>query len=167
MWARVDHEIFYSGVSKAQNVVIIPHGGLRRRPGLTKTKDSLVTDGRMFTFEFSSSQDYLIFCSPGKLLVFKDGELQTTINSPWITIDECRVMDGVQSGDVMILTHEDHYPQMLRRLGSHTSWELVDLPLINIPTYDFGSGDEPVWSATRGYPGVCCLLYTSPSPRDS
>ncbi len=160
MAARVDHDIFYRGVSKAQNVVIMPHGGLRRRPGLTKTEDSKIVDGRMFAFEFSSDQDYLVFISPGELKIFKDGVLQATLVSPYNTIQQCKDLDGVQSGDVMILTYETFYPRMLRRLGSHTDWELITVPLSNIPVYDFGTGDEPVWSTERGFPSVCTFFQS-------
>nr|BDD47249.1 hypothetical protein 3 [bacterium] len=163
MFSRIDNDMYYAGVAKAQNVVIMPHGGLRRRPGLTATADSLLSgDGKIFAFEFSTIQDYVIHLAPNEFSVYKDGELQTTVSTgvPYTTVDEVKAVDVIQSGDVMVLTHPDHPPQLIQRLGSHTSWNIVPVPLVNIPVYDYGLGDEPVWSATRGYPAVCTFFQS-------
>ena len=161
MLARVDHEMYYAGVAKAENVVIMPHGGLRRRPGLTKTIDSkLAGNGKIFAFEFSTIQDYVIALTPNRIDVFKDGELQTTVtaNVPWSTVDECKEVDVTQSGDVMVISHEKYSPRLLQRLGTDVDWNVVVAPLTNIPLYDYGNGDENVWSDTRGWPSVCTFF---------
>jgi len=160
MLARVDHEIYYSGVAKAQNVVIMPHGGLRRRPGLTAAHDSLLAgSGKLFSFEFSTEQDYVIHLSPNKVEVFKNGAKTATVTTavPYATVEQCKAVDVAQAGDIMVLTHPDHAPQGLIRMGSHTSWKMEPIPLTGIPTYRFQgeAADEPVWSATRGWPAVC------------
>lgn len=158
MWARVDNDMYYSGVAKAQNCVIMPHGGLRRRPGLTATADSLLSgDGKIFAFEFSTVQDYIIHLAPNEFSVYKDGELQTTVTTdvPYSTIDEVKEVDVIQSGDVMVVTHQDYAPRLIQRQGTHVDWNIVIAPLVNVPQYDFGSGDEDVWSDNRGWPAVC------------
>ena len=161
MAARIDAEPYYAGLSRAENVVIMPHGGVRRRPGLTKTIDSqLPGKGRMLSFEFSSTQDYLIVLVPGAIRVYKDGVFQVQIASKFVTANQVTELDAVQSGDVMIMSHQDVHPQMLRRQGSSTNWAIIDVPFTAIPTYNFGSGDEPVWSAARGYPGVCTFFQS-------
>ncbi len=164
MAARIDLPAYAAALSKAQNVVIMPHGGVRRRPGLTKTKDSLLTqlkkpDGvlgtafRMFSFEFSTEQDYLVLVQPMKVSIFHNGELQAEITQDvWNWDTPIQELDAAQSGDVMIFTSQDYMPKMLRREGSNTAWSLIDVPLTGIPDYDFGQGQEPVWSETRGYP---------------
>lgn len=161
MWARVDNDMYYSGVAKAQNCVIMPHGGLRRRPGLTATVDSLLSgDGKIFAFEFSTIQDYVIHLAPGEFSVYKDGELQTTVitDVPYQTIEEVKEVDVIQSGDVMVVTHQDYAPRLIQRQGAHDAWNIVVTPLVNIPQYDFGAGDEDVWSDTRGWPAVCTFF---------
>jgi len=169
--SRVDNEIYFSGLSKAQNVVIMPHGGVRRRPGLTKTVDSKLSErGKLFSFEFSTDQDYLIILIPNKFRMYRDGELVKEISSKFTTWEQIEEVDGVQSGDVMILTHGDVYPQMLRREGDDTTWAVIDAPLSNIPQYDFGGGtEENVWSAERGWPYTCTFfqarLYFGGSPQ--
>ncbi len=161
MMARIDNELYFAGVAKAQNCVIMPHGGLRRRPGLTRAHDSLLSgDGKLFAFEFSTVQDYIIHLTPGKFTVYKDGVKQTTVSTdvPYATVEECKAVDVVQSGDVMVVTHLKYQPRLIQRQGSHTAWNIVKLPFVKIPNYDFGAGDEPVWSAIRGWPSVCTFF---------
>ena len=158
--ARVDNEIYYAGVAKAQNCFIMPHGGLRRRPGLTRAKDAkLPSDGKVFAFEFSSQQDYVIFLAKKKFLVFKDGELQATVTKdvPY-TLAEAKEVDFTQSGDVLVVTHQNHPPQLIQRQGSHTSWNIIPVPLVSIPQYKFDTKEEDVWSDKRGWPGVCTFF---------
>lgn len=150
---RVDIDKYYNGMSTAENVMILPHGGVRRRPGLAKITDSYVgQDARIEGFVFSVTQSYLILFTPLEIKIFKDGELQSTEVSPYTTIAEIRDIDVIQSADTMILVHEDFPPYQLQRQGSDTNWTLTTITLTNIPTFDFGSGAEAVWSATRGWP---------------
>ncbi len=150
---RIDIDKYYNGLSSAENVVILPHGGVRRRPGLAKITDSYVgQDARIEAFVFSVTQDYLILFTPLEVKIFKDGVLQSTEVSPYTTIAEIRNIDVIQSADTMILVHEDFPPQQLQRQGSDTAWGLSAITLTNIPTFDFGTGLEAVWSVTRGYP---------------
>ena len=161
MMARVDNEMYYAGVAKAQNCVIMPHGGLRRRPGLTATKDShLPSDGKIFAFEFSTIQDYVIHLYPGHFGVYKDGELQTTVTTdvPYATVEECKEVDVIQSGDIMVVTHPKYAPRLIQRQGAHDVWNIVVAPLASVPKYDFGAGDEDVWSDVRGWPAVCTFF---------
>ena len=140
MWARIDNEMYYAGVAKAQNVVIMPHGGLRRRPGLTKAADSLLSgDGKLFAFEFSTIQDYVIHLAPGEFSVYRDGALQVTVTDgvPYLTVEECKEVDVIQSGDIMVLTHPDYAPRLIQRQGDHDLWNMIVMPLYNIPTYNY------------------------------
>ena len=151
--ARIDIDKYYNGLSTAENVVILPHGGVRRRPGLAKITDSYVgVDARIEAFVFSVTQSYLILFTPLEIKIFKDGVLQSTEVSTYATIEEIRDIDVIQSADTMILVHEDYAPMQLQRQGSDTNWALTTITLTNIPTFDFGAGAEAVWSATRGWP---------------
>lgn len=150
---RIDINKYYNGLSKAENVIILPHGGLRRRPGLAKIQDSYVgQDARIEGFIFSVTQSYLILFTPLEITIFRDGIIQSVEVSPYPTIDVIRNLDVIQSADTMILVHEDYAPMQLQRQGSDTNWALSTIALTNIPTFDFGSGVEPVWSASRGWP---------------
>lgn len=150
---RIDINKYYNGLTEAENVVILPHGGVRRRPGLAKITDSYVgQDARIESFVFSSTQSYLILMYPLVVKIFKDGELKSTEVSPYTTIEQVREVDVIQSADTMILVHEEHAPRQLQRAGSDTNWTLTTISLTNVPQFNFGSGDEDVWSATRGWP---------------
>jgi len=150
---RIDIDKYYNGLSSAENVVILPHGGVRRRPGLAKVEDSYIgEDARIEAFVFSVTQSYLILFVPLEVRIYKDGVLQSTEVSPYTTIEQIRGIDTIQSADTMILVHEEHAPMQLQRQGSDTAWALTTISLTNIPDYDFGTGAEAVWSATRGWP---------------
>lgn len=151
--ARTDVDMYYNGCAKAENVIILPHGGLRRRPGLAKATDSHQTNAvRIESFEFSVTQDYLILFEPSVIKIFKDGVLQSTEVSLFTTEQMIKEIDVIQSADTMIMVHEDVTPQQLQRQGSDTAWAVANIALTNIPTFDFGTGPEPVWSVTRGWP---------------
>jgi len=135
---RIDIDKYYNGLSTAENVVILPHGGVRRRPGLSKVTDSYVgEDARIEAFVFSATQSYLILFTPLKIRIYKDGVLKSTEVSPYSTIDEIRDIDVIQSADTMILVHEDYAPQQLQRQGSDTSWLLSLIVFSNIPKFNF------------------------------
>jgi len=153
---RIDIDKYYNGLTSAENVLILPHGGLRRRPGLSKIDDGYIgQDARIESFVFSVTQSYLIMFTPLEVTIFKDGVSQSVEVSPYATMEEIRNIDVIQSADTMIMVHEDYAPQQLQRQGSDTNWALTAITLTNIPTFDFGTGSEPVWSATRGWPRTC------------
>lgn len=150
---RIDIAKYYNGLSHAENVIIMPHGGVRRRPGLQKVEDEYIgEDARIEAFVFSATQSYLILFRVNFIDIYKDGALVSTEASPYSTIDQIRDVDVIQSADTMILLHEDVPPYQLQRQGSDTSWLLSTITLTNIPQFDFGSGNEDVWSVTRGWP---------------
>ncbi len=148
--ARTDLKHFYQGVDTATNVVSMPQGGLKRRPGLAYI-DTISGAARLESFAFNVEQTYLMVFSNTNIEVFKDGVSQANITSPWTTT-QLFELNFTQSADTMIIVHEDHQPRKLVRSGSHTSWTLSTITLTNIPTYDFGSGSEAVWSSSRGWP---------------
>lgn len=155
--SRVDINKYNNGVANALNMVILPHGGMRRRPGLQKTTDSRVIDrSRMEAFVFNTTQKYVVLFRPGLMDIYRDGvKVASDIVSPYTTDDIIKELDVIQSADTMIITHELVAPYKLLRMGSDSSWGLTAITFTNIPQFDFGSGAEDAWSATRGWPAVC------------
>lgn len=149
-------DVYAGGVQEATNMLIMPHGGLRRRAGMQKITDNHIGTGyaRTESFVFSRDEAYLIIFQNNSIKIYFNGVLQSTEVS---TYTEAQIpdIDVIQSADVLIITHEDHAPAILTRGASHTIWTLSNIPLVGIPTYNFGAGAEPVWSATRGYPRTC------------
>lgn len=155
--ARIDINKYNNGVGTAENMVILPHGGMRRRPGLSKITDTKVaSNARLTPFVFNTEQKYIILFRPSFVDVYRDGVLvASAIASPYTTDAVIQELDVIQSADSMIITHETIPPYKLLRMGSDSSWSLAAITFTNAPTFDFGSGSEPAWSATRGYPAVC------------
>ena len=55
---RIDLKKYYSAVEEAENMVIMPHGGMERRSG-TKYLKQVTPGSRLFSFEFSVTQNYV------------------------------------------------------------------------------------------------------------
>jgi hypothetical protein len=150
---RTDITKHNNGVAEATNMVIMSHGGLRRRPGLSKTTDGEVSYSRMIPFVFNTEQKYLIVFSNLSIKVFLNGALQATITSPY-TEAQLYEFDYIQSADSMIITHESHEPKCLIRKGSDTSWGLETIQYQNKPQEDL----TDQWSADNGYPRSCTIF---------
>lgn len=154
--ARTDIDKYNTALAEAENVVIVPQGGLRRRPGLAK-HITIGEDARLEPFIFNKSQQYLLVFKAGFIDIVRDGVVvKADLVSPYTTMDIVDGIDIIQSADTVIMTYEDIAPQRLVRGATDVDWTIDAIPL-TIPNNDFGSGNEPVWSATRGYPISCCF----------
>jgi len=148
--ARTDVKQYYQGAATAKNVLSMPQGGLKRRPGMGY-KATLSGEARLAAFSFNTEQTYLMVFTNNQIEVFKDGVSQATVTTTYTTA-QLFALNWTQSADTMIIVHEDHQPAKLVRGSTHTSWTLSNISLTNIPTHDFGSGSEAVWSTARGWP---------------
>lgn len=139
---RIDLQQYYNAVAEAENVVINPHGGLKRRGGLLKIADTTEI-GKLFAFEFSTTESYLLHIHASSIKVYKDDSLVHTISSLPVTFTQVQLdeMDIVQSADTMIIVHEDFSPIEVKRQGSDTSWATTSITLDKIPLFDFNSGN--------------------------
>ncbi len=83
--ARIDIEKYNTAVAHAENVIIVPQGGLRRRPGLSKITDSVVgEDARLLPFVFNKVQKYLLVFRAGFIDVIRDGvTVKADISTPF------------------------------------------------------------------------------------
>ena len=139
---RVDLESFYQGVQNATNVLSIPQGGMKKRPG-TKYIATALGDGRMENFSFNVEQNYLLVFTPGQFQVFRDGLLQTTVTASTLSsLAIIQEFDYIQSADTIIITQEDIRPQIIQRT-SDTNWTIGNLSLSNIPKFDFDDSSSP------------------------
>lgn len=156
--ARVDIDKYNTSVAEAENVVIVPQGGLRRRPGLSKITDSKLSGkARLEPFVFNKTQQYLLVFKEGFIDVIRSGiVVKANLVSPYLTTAVIEAFDIIQSADTVIITHPDIAPRKLVRGATDADWTISAISL-TIPTYDFGTGAEPVWSGTRGYPIACAF----------
>jgi len=150
--SRTDLKHFYQGAEEAENVITMPQGGIKRRPGFKYIAGTASNgEARLASFAFNVEQTYLLVFTNASVAIYKDGVHQANVTTPYTTT-QLFELQWTQSADTMILVHEDHAPRKLVRGGSHTSWTLSTISLSNVPQYDFGSGNENVWSGTRGWP---------------
>jgi hypothetical protein len=144
--ARTDLAQYQNALEQAQNVVVQPQGGIKRRDGLKLIHNfgGGFTKFKLISFEFSVTDSYLLAFVAGRVYVFKDGVLQTNINgsgndylaAPSITAAMLDELQFTQAVDTLILCHEDLQTKRLVR-NSDTNWTLENLPLLNLPQYAY------------------------------
>ena len=62
LYSRIDLQLYLKGCKTLRNCIVLPHGGITRRPGLRKIA-AAKSDGekiRLIPFEFSRTQNYMI-----------------------------------------------------------------------------------------------------------
>jgi len=160
MAARIDTTRYYAGAQTLRNVLVVPQGGLRRRPGMrhVATVPGAMAGLRLIPFAFNTEQTYCLALTAGEFRVFRsDGALLAVVTGcPWNAPQAAR-MNWAQSADTLLLAHPDVPPQRIRRGTDETAWTRDDMPMSNLPTHDYGGGGEPVISPTRGWPE--CLTF--------
>ena len=144
--ARTDLQQYKNALDTAQNVIVQPQGGIRRRPGTEFIYDfgSSFTAFKIIPFEFSVDDNYTLVFVAARIYVFKAGVLQTNINSSGndyitatgITAAMLDELNFTQAVDTLILCHEDLQTKRLVR-NSDTSWTFENLPVTNIPKFAF------------------------------
>lgn len=139
--ARVDVKQYYQGMSVGDNVLCLPQGGVRRRPGMEFIADA-GEFARVVPFVFSVTQNYLLVFRNNAIDVYRDDVFQVTVVTTYTTAE---LMDirFAQSADTMILVHEDHPPALFQRNGSDILWLLTDISFGYIPQYDFNDASSP------------------------
>lgn len=149
LFGRADLKKYMSGVAEAKNIDILTHGGLKRRGGLRYISE-VPKGSRPFAFEFNIQQTYIVLFTPSNILIYKpkDSNLYADIvladkGVTDFTEKQLLEMDIIQSADTIIITHEDFHPIMVQRQGSDTSWDVKNLPLTNIPKFDFDHTKKP------------------------
>jgi hypothetical protein len=155
--ARIEVARYYAGAERMENLLVRPQGGARRRPGMRHIfpfPAAAIPGIRLIPFAFNAEQTYCIALYGGAFSVFRaDGTPLATVAAPW-TGGLAREINRAQSGDTLLLVHPFLSPQRIRRGATDATWTIDTIPWGNIPTFDFGSGAEPIMSAARGYPAA-------------
>jgi len=117
---RSDLRAYAQGAKRMRNTARLSTGGFERRGG-TYDLASLPARARMAEFEFSDTQRYVLAFSSGTVGIYDlgGGLLQTIVGCPW---NETRAFEMTysQSGDVMVICHQEFPPQLLKRTGATT-----------------------------------------------
>jgi hypothetical protein len=133
---RLDLDKYHQGLSTCENMVVLAHGPVIKRPGfefINETED-VTKEARLIKFEFSKEQAYILEFGDENIRVYKetgviqDSSVPVDIVSPY---DETEIFDikFCQNADLMILAHPDHEPYVLTRT-SDVDWT------INAITFD-------------------------------
>lgn len=155
LYQRSDVKAYFNGAKYLRNVVALPQGGVRSRPGtlhvweVPMAPGDVVSNVRMFEFSFATDQTYLFIFHHNALSIFRNNELQNTFTTPYGT-DELRaqttpegdlITTGIsvtQSRDTMLVFHQNHAIRQIKRNGAHDDWTVSNYAVRNIPRFDFG-----------------------------
>lgn len=180
LMGRTDFGKYYKGCKKIENMVVMPQGGVRRRPGtqfVAKAKHDN-KKARLLPFNYAVNEAYIIefgdyylrFYTSGGGVVVDEGE-PYEVESPYAAgdVEEIRY---VQSHDVLYLVHPDHRPMALSRYA-HTDWRIEALDFKNgpflpenidedhllkltetIPAWDIGTEYDKDDTVTAGDPAI-------------
>lgn len=152
---RSDVKAYYNGAEYLRNVVVLPQGGARSRPGsryiwsVPEKAGGGLSQVRLFEFRFSTEQTYLFVFHDQAVSIFREGSLMTTIATPYLsnqlrgqTTDKGDlVTTGIsvtQSRDTMIVFHQNHAPRIIKRGATHADWSISTVAFKNLPIFDFG-----------------------------
>ena len=118
--SRVDLAAYGQGLKKARNVIPVNQGGIERRSGSVYRAD-LGAVSRIEPFIFNESQEYIFAFQNTALKIYStNGTLVATLSScPWVT-SELFELNYTQSGDNMIIVHENFVPQIITRVDATT-----------------------------------------------
>ena len=116
--SRIDLDAYRGGLKKARNVIPINQGGIERRGG-TAFRANLGASSRLEPFVFNLGQEYIFAFQHTALKIYStNGTLLQTITSCVWETAELFEMDVAQTGDAMIIVHENFTPQVITRTGA-------------------------------------------------
>lgn len=140
--ARNDLATFYTGASKLRNVLPIPQGAVKRRPGLEYLGQVPTAEVRMVEFLYDDLNKYILVFEPSLVTVYKDGTEITTVTTS-ITADQLADLTFSQSNDYLLVFHEDFSPVYILR-ESNSTWSTGTWTINNVPTHNFSTSATTV-----------------------
>lgn len=156
--ARSDIKHYYNGAQYLRNVIVLPQGGVRSRPGsqflwevplIPDVDGGGISAVRMAEVQYSTDQTYLFLFHHKKLTIFVNSVPVQTLTTPYnsdrlratLTAEGDLISTGIswtQTRDTMIVFHQDFQPRKIKRGATHDSWALSIFAFKNIPQFDFG-----------------------------
>ncbi len=131
--ARVDLELYRSGLALCENWLVLPQGGIKTRPGtmfVAETKFAAKA-ARVVRFIYSTETNYMLEFGDTYVRVYKEqsivlnGGVPVEIPTSY-TESELFELQFTQDENNLYIVHKDHLPATLTR-SSHTSWTLADV----------------------------------------
>ena len=112
-FARADLSTASRGLSRLQNMDVLPSGGLRRRCG-TMRLFGAAADSRIVPFSVSDGDNYMLVLSAGHINIYKNDSFLQDVSSPWDAA-ELKSVQYAQRFGTMIFVHPDHKPVVLAK----------------------------------------------------
>ena len=122
-FARGDKAAIARGLTKLQNMDVLPSGGITRRPG-TVSLFECAPNSILISFSVSDNENYLLVLSDGEINIYNDTLRVATLSHPW-TADELKSVQYTQRFGTMIFVHPNHRPVILEKT-SGANFELRD-----------------------------------------
>ena len=88
--ARSDVAAYYNGAAKLRNVLVIPQGAVKRRPGLEYICELPTGSIQMIPFVFSAPEQYLIVVTANLVKIYEHGQLMDEVA---ITLSDTQVKE--------------------------------------------------------------------------
>lgn len=138
--AREDLAIYQNGASKLENRIVLPEGGVVRRPG-TRMVTPLIDEtqpGKLMAFKYSRADARMLCLSGGKAMVLTPGGgivlslgVPYTFDQPWGSADY-PALRWTESASVVYVA-SGRKPQIITRVAD-TNWNVGDYQSVNGPT---------------------------------
>ena len=158
---RIDLDLYRAGAKVVENFMVLPQGGLLKRPGFELIDDNPGTDhtagddlgfnagSRLIPFKFSTEQEYVLVFEPSgdaavnsKFYVYRNGAHAATVQDAdcfWYTEAILDELTFAQTFDTMIICHKDYEPKQIQRTG-HTAWTIDPVTFVEYPFANFDTG---------------------------
>ena len=157
--ARSDLEQWRTGLRVGTNVLLLPHGGVRRRPGI-RYLFTASEDGRLGRFRFSKDQQYLLRFENGIIKIYDavTKAYQTTlVSTPY---DYTKLSDlylKAQIADTMVIFHPEVAPHRFFRQSCGTdaiqTCGDANKLRVRLAQHDLATGDTVAISGATGFGG--------------
>lgn len=165
---RVDVAKYNTSCEVLENMIVFPHGGATRRPGLEFIEDAKTDNVRLIPFEYNREQAYVLEFGEYYIRFYRDaaqvapGGVPLEIASPF-KASELADLSICQSNDVLFIAHKDTCPQRLERIGED-QFTISDIPFVNTAAPAGSSKKVPLdWIETRVVNGQTIYIYDWPT----
>jgi len=175
MLARTDTDFYFAGAKRLENLLVVPQGGVARRPGL-RILASLPARARLAAFEFNVEQTYIVAFSAGRADVFDpDGNAVASVTTPYSEQEVFGPPRGIawaQSADTMVVVHENHPPhKLMRHVGGtgslpadpFTTTYGSNVVTVSHPNHGLVTGQTVVFSGAQGVGGIPASELNDPA----
>ena len=120
--ARVDLARYSTALALLKNMIVLPEGGVTRRPGLSRLGNG-TPSSKLIPFVYNNTDSVMLEFGAGSMWVWVNGGMAATLSTPYSSGD-VKGLRVAQSGNIMILAHRNHPLQILTR-NSLTDWTLA------------------------------------------